>query len=331
MVKTFRALVLEKTGDQVSAVLKEVGEELLPEGEVTVAVQYSSLNYKDGLALSGRPGVVKSYPMVPGIDLAGIVESSSAPEFKPGDAVVLTGWGVGERHWGGFAERARLKAEWLNPLPKGLSAKEAMAIGTAGFTAMLCVIALEEHGLEAGAGEVVVTGAGGGVGSVAVALLSKLGHRVLASTGRAPLADYLKDLGAAAVIDRAEHSQGAKKPLGAERWAGAVDTVGGKTLAALLSEMRYGASVAACGLVGGVELATTVFPFILRGVNLLGIDSVYCPKPRRTEAWRRLARDLDRAKLAALTRSVPLSEVARLAPAILRGEVRGRTVVEITR
>ncbi|HLB07309.1 MAG TPA: acryloyl-CoA reductase, partial [Alphaproteobacteria bacterium] len=244
MVKTFRALVLEKTGDQVSAVLKEVGEESLPEGEVTVAVQYSSLNYKDGLALSGRPGVVKSYPMVPGIDLAGIVESSSAPEFKPGDAVVLTGWGVGERHWGGFAERARLKAEWLNPLPKGLSAKEAMAIGTAGFTAMLCVIALEEHGLEAGAGEVVVTGAGGGVGSVAVALLSKLGHRVLASTGRAPLADYLKDLGAAAVIDRAEHSQGAKKPLGAERWAGAVDTVGGKTLAALLSEMRYGASVA---------------------------------------------------------------------------------------
>lgn len=329
MAKTFKAFVLERSGEKVTGALKEVSQDALPEGEVTVSVRYSSLNYKDGLALLGKPGVVKGYPMVPGIDLAGTVEASDVPAFKQGDPVLLTGWGVGERHWGGYAEKARLKAKWLTPLPKGLSAKQAMAIGTAGLTAMLCVIALEEHGLEAGAGEVVVTGATGGVGSVAVALLSRLGHAVAASTGRANLADYLEGLGAAKLIERAEHAQGPKRPLGPERWAGAVDTVGGKTLAALLPEMRYGASVAACGLVGGVELATTVFPFILRGVNLLGIDSVYCPLARRAEAWRRLARDLDLAKLDAMTTTVPLGEVARLAPEILKGQVRGRTVVEI--
>lgn len=330
MGKGFRALILEQSGEKVTSALKELPAEALPEGEVTVAVQYSSLNYKDGLALVGRPGVVRSYPMVPGIDLAGTVEESTVDAFKPGDAVLSTGWGVGERHWGGYAEKARLKAKWLTPLPKGLSAKRAMAIGTAGFTAMLCVMALEERGLKAGAGEVIVTGAAGGVGSVAVALLAKLGHAVVASTGRMNLADYLKGLGAAKIVDRAEHAEGPKRPLAQERWAGAVDTVGGKTLAALLPEMRYGASVAACGLAGGVELPTTVFPFILRAVGLLGIDSVYCPPRRRDEAWRRLAQDLDLAKLDAMTTTVPLAEVTKLAPEILKGKVRGRTVVEVT-
>jgi acrylyl-CoA reductase (NADPH) len=323
----FRALVLYEEGGRVVSRLETLDDSRLPEGEVTVAVEYSTLNYKDGLILEGQGRLVRQYPHVPGIDFAGTVERSDSPEFKPGDAVILTGWRVGELHWGGYAEKARVRAEWLVHRPDGLSAAQTMAIGTAGFTAMLAVLALERHGLEPAQGEVLVTGAGGGLGSVAVALLAALGYRVAAATGRPQLREYLEGLGAAELVERAALAQKPARPLDRERWAGAVDAVGGTTLATILTQLKYRASVAACGLAGGSDLPASVIPFLLRGVNLLGIDSVMCPKDERVEAWRRLARDLPKGKLDRMTRLVPLSQVASLAPQILKGEVRGRIVV----
>jgi acrylyl-CoA reductase (NADPH) len=299
------------------------------EGDVTVRVEWSTLNYKDGLALTGKGPVVRRWPMIPGIDLAGTVESSSNKEFKPGDAVVLNGFGLGETHLGGFAEVARVKGEWLVPLPKGVSAKEAMEIGTAGYTAMLAVMALERHGITPERGPAVVTGAAGGVGSVAIALLAKQGFHVIAATGRTQESDYLKSLGAAEIIDRAELS-GQAKPLGKERWAAGVDSAGSRTLANVLSMTKYGGAVAACGLAQGLDLPASVAPFILRGISLLGIDSVYCPQAIRRQAWRRLAADLDRNKLAAITAEVPLAKVIEVGPEILAGKVRGRIVVRIS-
>lgn len=325
----FRALVLEQEDGEVRCAVREVERSALPEGEVLIKVAYSSVNYKDGLALHVPGRIVRRYPMVPGIDLAGVVEESSVPDVRPGDPVIVTGWGIGERHWGGYAQYARVKAEWLVPLPQGLDLKQAMAIGTAGFTAMLCVMALEEHDVKPGEREVVVTGAAGGVGSIAVALLARLGYRVVASTGRPELQDYLRFLGAYRIIDRRVLATPTGKALDSEQWAGAVDTVGGDTLAGLLRSVVYGGSVAACGLAGGSELATTVFPFILRGVNLLGIDSVYCPRERRQQAWQRLARDLPLDKLDAMTRVVPLKEVPSVGRDILQGKVRGRVVVDV--
>ncbi len=325
----FKALVLEEVDGKVSADLRDLDDSALPEGDVTVAVEYSSLNYKDGMILNGLGRLVRNYPHVPGIDFAGTVEASDSPDYKPGDKVILTGWRVGEIHWGGYATKARVRAEWLVPLPDGMTTKRAMAIGTAGFTAMLAVIALEEHGLAPGHGEVLVTGAAGGLGSVAVAVLARLGHQVVASTGRAEAHGYLRDLGAAEIIDRAELADGPKRPLESERWAGAVDSVGSRTLAAVLAATRYRCSVAACGLAGGNDLPTTVLPFILRGVNLLGIDSVMCPAAPRREAWARLVRDLPLDKLDAATTVVPLGEVPDLGSEILKGRVRGRVVVDV--
>ena len=325
---SFRALVLHEEGGKVASSLETVEEERLPPGDITVSVEYSTLNYKDGMILSGIGRLVRAYPHVPGIDFAGTVERSESPAFKPGDKVVLTGWRVGETQWGGFAEKARVKADYLVPLPPGLATRQAMAIGTAGFTAMLAVIALENHGLEKG-GEVLVTGAAGGVGSVALALLSKLGHKAVASTGRAELKDYLEGLGATEIVDRAALSTAPSRPLDRERWDGAIDAVGGTTLATMLTQLKYRASVAACGLAGGSDLPTTVIPFLLRGVNLLGIDSVMCPKGLRVEAWQRLARDLPLDKLDRMTDEVPLSKIAELAPKILGGTVRGRTVIDV--
>jgi acrylyl-CoA reductase (NADPH) len=327
---TFRALVLQEQGAGVVPGIEQVDEGRLPQGEVTVAVECSTLNYKDGMILQGIGRLVRRYPHVPGIDFAGTVERSEAPEFEPGDPVILTGWRVGEAQWGGYAEKARVRASHLVRRPKELSARQAMAIGTAGFTAMLAVIALERHGLRPGAGDVLVTGAAGGVGSVAVALLSRLGHRVVASTGRPEQRAYLTELGAADVIDRAILAAKPSRPLDSERWAGAVDAVGGTTLATILTQLKYRASVAACGLAGGSDLAATVIPFLLRGVNLLGIDSVMCPREERTEAWQRLARDLPLDKLDRMTETVPLSALPGLAPKILAGETRGRIVVDVT-
>lgn len=326
---TFTALVLDETDDGVGAKLQRLDEKALPPGDVTVRVAYSSLNYKDGLILGGKGRLVRTYPHVPGIDLAGTVEASESPDYEPGDEVVLTGWFVGERHWGGYAQLARVRPEWLVPLPAGLGPKRAMAIGTAGLAAMLCVIALEEHGLVPGEHEVAVTGAAGGVGSVAVALLANLGYNVVASTGRPEMHDFLRSLGASAVIDRADLARASDRPLDSERWAGAVDTVGSATLASLLRAMRYGASVAACGLAGGTDLPVGVLPFILRNVNLLGVDTVQCPAGRRRTAWERLARDLPMDRLDALTRVVPLGEVFDLGPKIVAGAVHGRTVVDV--
>ncbi len=325
----FQALVLHEEGGKVSPRIETIDEAELPAGEVTVAVEYSTLNYKDGMILQGIGRLVRQYPHVPGIDFAGTVAHSESPRFKPGDKVVLTGWRVGELQWGGYAERARVKADYLVPLPPGLTTRQAMAIGTAGFTAMLAVIALEDHRLVPGAGDVLVTGAAGGVGSVAVALLAKLGHRVVASTGRASLKDYLEGLGAAELIDRAALSEKPTRPLDRERWAGAVDAVGGNTLATVLTQLKYKASVAACGLAGGSDLPASVIPFLLRGVNLLGIDSVMCPYAERAEAWRRLAIDLPQDRLERIIDEVPLSAVAGRAPQILGGAVRGRTVIKI--
>jgi acrylyl-CoA reductase (NADPH) len=301
----------------------------LPRGEVTVAVEYSTLNYKDGMILEGQGRLVRAYPHVPGVDFAGTVLHSDSPEFRPGDPVIVTGWRVGELQWGGYAERARVPASFLVRRPDGLTAKQAMAIGTAGFTAMLAVIALEKHGLTQNAGDVLVTGAAGGVGSIAISLLAALGYRVAASTGRPELREYLAGLGAAELIDRAALAAKPSRPLDRERWAGAVDAVGGATLATVLTQLKYRASVAACGLAGGSELPATVLPFLLRGVNLLGIDSVMCPRAERIEAWDRLARDLPLAKLEAMTQTVPLAEVPALAPRILKGEVRGRIVIDL--
>jgi acrylyl-CoA reductase (NADPH) len=325
----FQALLLEQVDGQQRASIQELSPEALPAGDVTIQVAYSSLNYKDGLAVTGKGKIVRQFPMVPGIDLAGTVVESSSPAYKPGEQVVLTGWGVGERYWGGFAQMARVKSEWLVPLPAGLSMQQAMAIGTAGLTAMLCVLALERAGLKPGGREVLVTGAGGGVGSVAVALLAKLGYQVIASTGRPEVHEYLCSLGAAGFIDRKELSEAGSKPLASERWGGAVDAVGGQTLANLLAAMAYGSSVAACGLAGGSSLPTTVLPFILRGVNLLGVDSVHCPLERRQEAWGRLATDLPAEALAGITQVVGLGEVPALSEAILQGQVRGRVVIDL--
>jgi acrylyl-CoA reductase (NADPH) len=324
----FRALVLFEEGGKVTPRLEDVDEMRLPPGEVTVAVEYSTLNYKDGMILNGIGRLVRAYPHVPGIDFAGAVETSQSAQIKPGDKVVLTGWRVGEVQWGGFAEKARVKADYLVHLPKGLTTRQAMAIGTAGFTAMLAVIALERHGLAAG-GEVLVTGAAGGVGGVALALLAKLGHKPVASTGRAELKDYLEGLGATEILDRAALANTPTRPLDRERWDGAIDAVGGVTLATILTQLKYRASVAACGLAGGSDLPTSVIPFLLRGVNLLGIDSVMCPRELRIEAWQRLARDLPLDKLDRMTDEVPLSKVAELAPKILGGAVRGRTVINV--
>ena len=326
----FRALVLHEEGGKVTPRIETVDETRLPPGEVTVRIEYSTLNYKDGMILRGIGRLVRSYPHVPGIDFAGVVEASDSPAFRPGDAVVSTGWRVGELVWGGYAERARGRADQLVKLPPGLSTRQAMAIGTAGFTAMLAVMALERHGL-ARDGEVLVTGAAGGVGSTAVALLAALGHRVVASTGRSELRDYLTGLGAAGLLDRAALAAKPSRPLDSERWAGAVDADGGTTLATLLTQLRYKASVAACGLAGGSDLPASVIPFLLRGVNLLGIDSVMCPMPERAAAWQRLARDLPRAALDAMTETVALADLPALAPRILNGEIRGRTVVDLSR
>jgi acrylyl-CoA reductase (NADPH) len=328
-MNSFRALMLHEEGGKVVPRLETVDESRLPPGEVTVAVEYSTLNYKDGMILEGQGRLVRTYPHVPGVDFAGTVISSDSADFRPGDPVVLTGWRVGELQWGGYAERARVKAEYLVRRPEALSARQAMAIGTAGFTAMLAVIALERHGLVPAAGEVLVTGAGGGVGSIAVSLLSALGYRVVASTGRPELRDYLTGLGAAELIDRALLATKPIRPLDRERWAGAVDAVGGATLASVLTQLRYRASVAACGLAGGSDLPATVIPFLLRGVNLLGIDSVMCPREERLPAWERLARDLPLDRLEQITQSVPLGEVTALAPRILKGEVRGRIVIDV--
>ncbi|MEJ2375050.1 MAG: oxidoreductase [Pseudolabrys sp.] len=324
----FKAIVIEKTDGGTKGTLTDFDEADLMEGDVTVAVEYSTLNYKDGLALTGKAPVVRRFPMIAGIDFAGTVEKSDNPAWKAGDKVVLNGWGLGETHLGAYAEKARVKGDWLVKLPEGMSAHDAMAIGTAGYTAMLCVMALERHVLTPDKGPVAVTGAAGGVGSVAVAILAKRGFTVHAVTGRAQEADYLKGLGAAEIVDRKELVE-KPRPLGKERWAGAVDVVGSTTLANLLSMTRYGGAVAACGLAGGMDLPTSVAPFILRGVCLYGIDSVMCPLERRKEAWKRLAEDLDRQKLATMTREIGLSEVIGVAPEILAGHVRGRVVVRV--
>lgn len=325
----FTALLLEETEGKVSSRVTSLPESALPPGEVTVDVAYSTLNYKDGMILNGLGRLVRKYPHVPGVDFAGTVAQSDMPDFKPGDPVILTGWRVGEAQWGGYAGKARVKAAQLVRLPPGLSLKQAMAIGTAGFTAMLAVMALEDHGLKPGAGEVLVTGAAGGVGGVAVAVLSALGHQVTASTGRASTHDYLRSLGAKTIIDRAELAKAPTRPLDSERWAGAIDSVGSTTLATILTQLRYHASVGACGLAGGSDFPGTVIPFLLRGVNLLGIDSVMCPAPRRQAAWARLARDLPLARLDAMTETVPLSALPELAHRILNGDIRGRVVVDL--
>ena len=327
---TFRALVLHEEGGKVAPSIEAVDETRLPPGEVTVAVECSTLNYKDGMILQGIGRLVRNYPHVPGIDFAGTVERSDSPQFKPGDPVILTGWRVGETQWGGYAEKARVRASYLVHRPEGLSARQAMAIGTAGFTAMLAAIALERHGLKPGAGDVLVTGAAGGLGSVAVALLFRLGHRVVASTGRPEQRDYLAELGAADLIDRATLAAKPSRPLDTERWAGAIDAVGGTTLATILTQLKNRASVAACGLAGGSDLSATVLPFLLRGVNLLGIDSVMCPRDERIEAWQRLVRDLPLDRLDRMTETVPLTALPGLAPKILSGEIRGRIVVDVT-
>ena len=324
----FKAIVIEKGESGTKAALTEFDDANLMEGDVTVAVEYSALNYKDGLAITGKAPVVRRFPMIAGIDFAGTVESSSHPSWKAGDKVVLNGWGLGETHLGAYGEKARVKGDWLVPLPASMSARDAMAIGTAGYTAMLCVMALERHGLTPDKGPIVVTGAAGGVGSVAIALLAKLGFTVHAVTGRLQEADFLKGLGASEIVERNELAAPGK-PLAKERWAGGIDAVGSTTLANVLAMTRYGGGVAACGLAGGMDLPTSVAPFILRGVCLYGIDSVMCPIERRKEAWIRLEKDLDRSKLNALTTEIGLSEVFEAAPRILAGQVRGRIVVKI--
>jgi acrylyl-CoA reductase (NADPH) len=326
----FKAIVVDQVEKQHRLELKDVRDEELPQADVTVRVSWSTLNYKDALAVTGRSPVVRKFPMVPGIDLAGVVEASADPAWKPGDRVLLNGWGIGEGHWGGLAQKARVRGEWLLRVPDAFTERQAMAIGTAGYTAMLCVLALERHGLQPGDGEVLVTGASGGVGSVAVPLLAARGHRVVASTGRTEEAEYLRSRGAAEIIPREELSRPGK-PLGKERWAGVVDSVGSHTLANACATTRYGGAVAACGLAAGMDFPATVAPFILRGVTLYGIDSVRAPAERRQEAWRRLASDLDPAKIEAMTTEVALGEVPAAAETLLAGRVRGRIVVDVNR
>jgi acrylyl-CoA reductase (NADPH) len=324
----FKAIVIDKTEAGQSVQLTDFDEKDLMDGNVTIAVEWSTLNYKDGLALTGKAPVVRRFPMIAGIDLAGTVESSTHPAWQAGDKVILDGWGLGETHLGAFAHKARVSGDWLVRLPQTMSARDAMSIGTAGYTAMLAVMALERAGIAPNRGPVVVTGAAGGVGSVAVAVLAKLGYAVIAVTGRPAETDYLKALGAGEVIERKELT-GPPRALGKERWAGAVDVVGSTTLANVLSMTRYGGAVAACGLAGGMDLPTTVAPFILRGVSLIGIDSVMCPLPLRQAAWRRLEIDLDPGKIAAMTSEIALADVIAAAPRIVAGHIRGRTVVKI--
>lgn len=326
----FKGILIEKDDAGYRASVQDIDEAQLPEGNVTVRVSHSTINYKDGLAITGKGPVVRKFPMVPGIDLAGVVEDSSDPNYKAGDAVVLNGWGVGETHWGGLAQKARLNGDWLVPLPAAFTPQQAMAIGTAGYTAMLCVLALERHGVKPADGEILVTGAAGGVGSVAVAVLAKLGYTVVAMTGRLNDADYLKTLGAAEVIDRADYAAPGK-PLGRERWAGAVDVAGSHVLANVCATTKYRGTVAACGLAAGMDFPATVAPFILRGVTLAGVDSVMCPRADRLLAWQRLGSDLDIAKLGQISREVGLAEAIPLATSILKGEVRGRVVVDVNR
>lgn len=324
----FKGLLIDKKDGQYQAGLQQIDPADLPEGQVTVRVSHSTLNYKDALAITGKVPVVRKFPMVPGIDFAGTVEASSDPAFKPGDAVVLNGWGVGETHWGGLAELARVSGDWLVPLQAPFTPRQAMGIGTAGYTAMLCVLALERQGVTPGSGPILVTGAAGGVGSVAVSLLSRLGFEVFAVTGRPEEADFLKSLGASEIIDRATLSERGR-PLEKEQWAGAVDVAGGQMLANVCASMKYRGVVTACGLAAGMDFPATVAPFILRGVTLVGVDSVMAPKPDRLEAWSRLARDLDIARLESLMTDIPLSEAIEIAPKILAGQVRGRLVVPV--
>jgi acrylyl-CoA reductase (NADPH) len=327
-VSTFKAIVVDKAESGQTVRLADFDERELMEGDVTVGVEYSTLNYKDGLALTGKAPVVRRFPMIAGIDFAGTVQSSSHPGWKPGDKVILNGWGLGETHLGGYAQKARVKGDWLVRLPQSMSTRQAMAIGTAGYTAMLAVMALERAGVAPARGAVVVTGAAGGVGSVAIALLAKLGYTVIASTGRPAESGYLKELGATEVIERKELT-GPVRALGKERWAGGIDAVGSTTLANVLSMTRYGGAVAACGLAGGMDLPTSVAPFIVRGVSLIGIDSVMCPLAMRQQAWGRLETDLDQAKIAAMTAEIGLGEVIDAGARVVAGEVRGRIVVKV--
>ena len=325
------ALVVRKDEEsgKTAASVEDIGIEMLPEAEVTVAVDYSTVNYKDGLCIGPGGGLVRKYPHIPGIDFAGTVEASDDARYKPGDKVVLTGWRVGEAHWGGYSQKARVRADWLVPLPEGLTTRQAMAVGTAGFTAMLAVMALEDHGLTPGHGEVLVTGAAGGVGSVATAILAARGYDVAGVTGRPEQAEYLKSLGASRIVPREEINETTKRPLEAETWTGCVDAVGGAMLARVLGQMKYGASVAAVGLAGGAGLPATVIPFLLRGVNLLGIDSVMQPYDNRVRAWNRIAADLPMDKLEAMVTPATLSDLPDLGRAILKGQVKGRVVVDV--
>ena len=325
----FNALVVEKTETGTVAAVREISYEDLPTGDVTVAVEYSTVNYKDGLCIGPGGGLVRNYPHVPGIDFSGTVESSDDPRYKAGDKVVLTGWRVGEKYWGGYSQKARVKADYLVPLPEGLSPRQAMAVGTAGFTAMLAVMALENHGLSTGKAPVLVTGASGGVGSVATAILANLGYEVAAVTGRPEAADYLKELGATQIVARSDINETTKRPLETEMWSGCVDAVGGDMLARVLGQMAYGASVSAVGLAGGAGLPTTVIPFLLRGVNLLGIDSVMQPFENRKRAWSRIAKDLPMDKLEGMITSATLADLPGLGKDILKGQVRGRIIVDV--
>lgn len=324
----FKGIVIEKDEAGYRATLRDIDEAQLPEGDVTVRVSHSTLNYKDALAITGRGPVVRKFPLVPGIDLVGTVEQTSRPEYRVGDSVLLNGWGVGEGHWGGLAQKARLSGEWLVPLPERFTAQQAMAIGTAGYTAMLCVLALERHGVTPDKGEIVVTGAGGGVGSVAVALLSKLGYAVVGVTGRPQERDYIKRLGATDVLERSAFAAPGK-PLGRERWAGAVDVVGSHTLTNVCATTKYRGVITACGLAAGMDFPATVAPFILRGVTLAGIDSVMCPRAERLVAWQRLARDLDIEKLGLIANEIGLADVIPTATKLLDGQVRGRVIVNV--
>ncbi len=329
MSGTFRAIQITKTDDKQTAALVDLSDADLMDGDVTVDISHSTLNYKDGLALTAKAPIIRKFPLTPGIDFAGTVSASDNPDYKPGDAVILNGWGVGEGHSGGFAERARVKGDWLVKMPDGMTAAHAMAIGTAGYTSMLCVMALEDAGITPDSGEILVTGAAGGVGSVAIAILSKLGYSVTASTGRTSEEAFLKGLGASSIVDREEFNT-PPKPLAKSRWAGCVDAVGSTTLANVLSQMNYGGAVAACGLAQGMDLPASVAPFILRGVRLQGVDSVMCSKPRREQAWARLAKDLDMTKLDSLTSHIKLDDVIAAGADIMSGKVRGRIVVDIT-
>lgn len=327
---TFKAIVVEKNGpEEVTATVKQLREDQLPEGNVTIGVEFTTVNYKDGLCLQPNNGLVREYPHVPGIDFAGTVESSEDSRYKAGDKVVLTGWRVGETHWGGYSQKARVNADWLVPLPAGLTTKQAMAIGTAGVASILAIIALEDHGLKTDQGEVLVTGAAGGVGSIATAVLSNLGYQVAAVTGRPETAEYLKSLGATRIVARNEIDSVSKKPLERETWAGCVDAVGGEMLARVIGQLKYGASIAAVGLAGGASLPTSVIPFLLRGVNLLGIDSVLQPYENRLRAWQRLATDLPLEKLDAMIHPAVLADVPQLGAEILKGQIQGRIVVNV--